>query len=122
MSKHTRPVPWWQRVLYVLAWPVSAALVLVDLAILREAALDLLTWIGVHRGTRSAEMRFAWLVETLDWVLILLLATVGVALAVTLEYYLRKGLALGKFTVRLARVLGILAGLAVLGLLARALI
>ena len=118
----TERAPLWQRVLYVLAWPVSSLLALVDLVIMRAVVLDLLTLVGTRKATRSESREFGWLVEFLDWGMVLAIAIVGVALAVAFEYYFRRGLAGGRFLQRLLRVLAILLGVGAAGLLAQALI
>lgn len=111
-----------------VAWLLSVAATIVDLAIVRDAVLDLMNWIGYRQAlanrARGVPMRggFSWTIQTVDLATILILACTGMALAVLLDRYYRDGLARGVFLRRLATVAVALAAVAVVGLALQALI
>ncbi|NLD73698.1 MAG: hypothetical protein GX649_13410 [Chloroflexi bacterium] len=113
----TERTPWGQRALYVLAWPVTAALSLVVLVLWREAILDVLTLAGAHSGRWDRQT-----LDAVDRVMILAMAMVGVGAFIGLEYYMRRGLAKGRFVQRLILVVGAEVGLALAALAIQALV
>ncbi len=94
---------------HVAAWLVSSALLVFDVMLVREALLSVLTWIGAQLGqTPSAYSAIGWTIEFVDRALVLILACVGVALAVVLEHYYRRGAENGLLIRRAIRGLGAL--------------
>lgn len=118
-----RPVPGWQRALYLVAWPFSAFLVLVDALAIREVLLDVLALVGTRRGGNvESALEFGWLAEFMDRTFLLLAACVALGLAIAFEHYYRQGLARGLLIPRVARIMGIEIAIALAGLLVRALL
>jgi hypothetical protein len=100
---------------YVAAWLVSTALVLIDVLLVRQALLSILTWLGTRGGQApSAYSGFGWTIEFVDRAALLILACAGLGLSVALQYYYRQGADNGVLTRRVIRGMGILlaAGLA----------
>ena len=94
---------------YVAAWLVSSALLLIDVLLVREALLSVLTWVGAQSGKApSAYSAIGWTIEFVDRALVLILACVGVALSVVLEHYYRRGAENGLLVRRATRGLGAL--------------
>lgn len=94
---------------HVAAWLVSSAFLVIDTLLVRGALLSVLTWMGAQQGqTQSAYSAIGWTIEFVDRVLVLILACVGVALAVVFEHYYRRGAENGLLTKRVIRGLGAL--------------
>jgi hypothetical protein len=94
---------------YVAAWLVSSAFLIVDVLLVREALLSVLTWVSAQQGKApSAYSAIGWTIEFVDRALVLILACAGVALSVVLEYYYRRGAENGLLTRRAIRGLGTL--------------
>ena len=99
--------------LYIVAWLASTALVLADLMVLRYLILDIMKWTGVGWSVinppqdRAAGYAFAWTVEVVDRVMLLILGCIGVGLAVFLEHFYRRGLDSGLLINRVVRVIPI---------------
>jgi hypothetical protein len=94
---------------YVAAWLVSSALLLIDVLLVREALLSVLTWVSAQTGqASSAYSAIGWTIEFVDRALVLILACVGVALSVVLEHTYRRGAENGLLIRRAMRGLGTL--------------
>jgi hypothetical protein len=96
---------------HAAAWLLSSALLVIDILLIREALLSVLTWASAQTGKApSAYSAIGWTIEFVDRALVLILACVGVALSVVLEHYYRRGAENGLLIRRAARGLGILLG------------
>jgi hypothetical protein len=94
---------------YVAAWLVSSAFLIIDVLLVREALLSVLTWVSAQQGKApSAYSAIGWTIEFVDRALVLILACVGVALSVVLEHYYRRGAENGLLIRRTTRGLGAL--------------
>jgi len=104
---------WAQTLLYIVAWLVSTALVLVDLMAVRYLALDAMKWTGAAWAVisppqdRAAGYAYAWAVEAADRAMLLIFACIGVGLAIFLEYFYRRGVQNGLLIKRVMRVIPI---------------
>lgn len=94
---------------YVAAWLVSAALLVVDVLLIRGALLGILTWIGAREDEiPSAYNSFGWTLDFVDRAVMLILACVGVGLSIASQYYYRQGAEKGMLIKRVIRGLGVL--------------
>jgi hypothetical protein len=107
---------WGRTVLYNLAWLISSLFVIVDLFMIREATLAVMTAIQVTVTQNAAEgeqtaakMQFGNVMGVVDRAILFLGGVLVVALAIGIEYYYRKGNEEGKVWQRVGRVAIILA-------------
>jgi hypothetical protein len=104
---------WKQTPFYFVAWLVSIALLLVCLMWVRDIVAQILTLIGLQmalanpEGWPLARLTYGWTSETIDYSVLIILACVGIALTIIIEYYYRKGIPQGLLTKRVIRVTGI---------------
>ena len=88
---------------------MKTALLVIDVLLVREALLSVLTWASVQSGKApAAYSAIGWTIEFVDRALVLILACVGVALSVVLEHYYRRGAENGLLVRRAIRGLGTL--------------
>lgn len=108
-----RSVAWYETALYVLAWLTSIALLAADLLLIRGVIISGLTAIGLQRGAadpdawRMARLTYGWVVDTIDRVGLLLVGCGGIAGAILIEHFYRKGMEMGVLARRVIRVTGI---------------
>lgn len=99
--------------LYIVAWLVSIALMIVDLAIVREIVNRMMTSIGLVMASADPEswplarLTFGWIRGVVDQSLLLILACAGITLTIGVEYYLRRGIPKGLLCKRIIRVFSI---------------
>lgn len=106
----TEATGWKETLAYLVAWLVSVALLLADLMSVRYVLLAVIAWLRPDR----------WTYDFWNRVLLLVLACAGIALAITFEYYFRRGSERGLLGKRVLRVMGIQVAIAVLGFAAQA--
>lgn len=102
-------------ILYNIAWLVSSLFIIVDLFMIREATLDVMTAIqqnliqNAESGEQTAaRLQFGNTIELVDRAILFLGGVLVVALAIGIEYYFRKGNDEGKVWKRVGKVAGIL--------------
>jgi hypothetical protein len=118
-----RAAGWARTVAYLGAWLGCTALILVTMAILRGAALDVATAVARAMRMRGASaLDLAWVIEFIDRAGLLVLGTLGLGLSVAVEYRFRQAAQRGEFGRRLLRVLLIIWGVAAAGLLVQVLV
>lgn len=104
---------WAQTPFYFVSWLVSVVLFGIDLVIAREVVSDILTAIGVAKAAASPEtwsydrLTYLWTAEFVNNATLLVLACVGIALTIAIEYYFRKGKEQGLLVKRVTRVFSI---------------
>jgi hypothetical protein len=115
---------WSSSILYSLAWLVCCLLVIVDILVIREASLDILTAIQVQQIAQAPEgqatsVRFELgsIIQAVDQGLLFFGGIVAIVLAIGLEYYFRMGQKQGKLVRRVALVIGIQVAIFVVGVL-----
>ncbi len=119
MEMH-RSVTWYETALYVLAWLASIVLFAADLLLIRGVIIGGLTAIGLQRGVmdpdawRMVRLTYGWVVDTIDRAGLLLLGCGGIAGAILIEYFYRKGMEMGVLARRVIRVMGIELGIGAL--------
>ena len=112
-SDNRKPADWRQTLFYVIAWLVSVALLLICLMLVRDIVAQILTLIGLRIAATNPEawplarLTYGWTSETVDYSVLVILACVGIALTIVIEYYYRKGIPQGLLTKRIIRVTGI---------------
>ena len=106
---------------YLVLWIVSTALILVDMALARNACMELLAWYAKVRNIADTAARFSFgfVVDAVDRGLLLMMAVVGLGAAIGLEALYRH-LAEHRRLLRDGwKVPAILVGLALISLLIR---
>ena len=100
-------------VLYIAAWLISAALVMVNVVVVREASLDVLTAIQGSQMETSDEgqknktrLDMGFLIGAIDQVMLCISGITVMGLAIGLEHYFRKGQQQGKLLNRFGVVFG----------------
>jgi hypothetical protein len=101
-------------IVHILAWLICSVLALVDLLVIREAALVVMTAIRAQRIEASevgqkvkTQIDFASTIQAVDTSIIILGMVIVAALAIGIEVYFRLGKAKGKLYQRIGIVLGI---------------
>jgi hypothetical protein len=113
-----RAAGWARTVAYLGAWLSCTALILVTMAILRGAALDLATYLAASTGASGAQaMKLGWQIEFVDRFGLLVLAVLGAGAAFGTEYYFRYGARSGQLGRRVVRVGGATLAVALIGVL-----
>ena len=108
-----RQADWKQTLFYIVAWLVSVVLMLVDLVLVREIVMRIMTSIGLMKAAVNPEtwplvrLTFGWVRGVVDQSALLVLACAGVALTIAIEYYYRKGIPQGLLIKRVTRVVSI---------------
>lgn len=94
--------------LYAIAWFISSLLAVVDLLNLRETVLDILTAVQfrMQQADLQKAQEFGKTIQVVDQGLLFVGGCVAVALAVSFEYYFRKGEAKGLLLKRVLWVIG----------------
>lgn len=116
-------VSWKGHLLHVVAWLGSTALVLADVVMIRYVVVDVMRWLTLRQAAALRQQGhvgrtgLGWTIEAVDRGMLLILACVGIALAVVFDYYYRDGLRRGVFGRRVAGVLAVELGIIGLGLL-----
>ena len=104
---------WKQTLFYIVAWLVSVCLMMVDLVFVREIVMRIMTSVGLVKAAVNPEawplarLTFGWIRGVVDQSMLLILACVGVALTIAIEYYYRKGMHQGLLVKRVTRVVSI---------------
>lgn len=117
------PVRWHQTLSYVVAWLISAALLMIDLLLVRGLIINGLTSIGALRRAMDPDrwpllrLTYGWTANTVDLATLLIICCVCIALAILIETYYRKGLPEGLLRRRVIRVVGIQVGVGAAALL-----
>jgi hypothetical protein len=121
-----RTTGWKEGLLHVVAWFASTALLIVDVLAVRGLALAFASWLAWRQAEAARQAGgvggysgYGWAIELVDRGALLLLACVGVALSLIIEYYYRTGLQQGLFLRRVARVTGIQVAVLAAGLVLR---
>ncbi len=116
-------------ILYNLAWLISSLFTIVDLFMVREAALDILTAIQQNLVEKApsgeqaiVKMQFGNTIELVDRGILFLGGVLVVAIAIGIEYYFRKGQESGTVWKRVGKVFAIIAAVFVVCLLIQILI
>lgn len=108
-------------VAYLVLWTLSTALVLVDMALVRSALMEVLAWYAKVRNIADTAARFdfGFLVSAVDRGLLLAMAIAGLGAAIGLESLYRHLAERRRLAQDGWKVLAILAGLALVSLLIR---
>ncbi len=115
---------WSLTILYALAWLICALLVMVDIFMVRQAAVTTFSVIQARRVEASAtgdktatQYSAGYQLQAIDEAMLFGGGIVAVVLAIAIEYYFRMGQKLGKLLRRIGIVLGIEVAVAVVCLL-----
>jgi len=108
---------WSASILYALAWLVCSLFVIIDVLVVREATLDVMTAIQANRIEASAEgekvktqIEAGFVKGAIDQGMLFVGGIVAVVLAIAIEYYFRIGQQKGVLLKRILWVLGIQIG------------
>jgi hypothetical protein len=108
---------------YVLAWFACSVLLIADVLIVRQAALDVMTAAQQQAIENSPEgekavtrINAGFMTEIVDRAIIILGGVAAVGLAIYFEHYFRKGREQGILYQRIGRVFGILAAVLVIAM------
>jgi hypothetical protein len=111
---------WKLILLRFFAWVAAGVGVFLNIFLIREAVLDLVTWWAVREAEayqargEIAPVRLGFITESVDRFLIIFMAVLSVALIVWIEYYFRIGQRKGQLYRRISIVLGSLVGVGLL--------
>lgn len=108
-------------VCYLVLWILSTALVLVDLALLRNALLETLAWFAKVRGIAdtAARFNFGFFADAVDRSMLLVMSIVGLGVAIAFEPLYRHMAQRHRLFQEGWRVIAILVGIALFSLLVR---
>lgn len=116
----SKPV-WWKTLLQYLSWLVAAVLAILDVLMLREALITFLTWNQVRiqqaqraQGLVPQNVELGFTTEAIAQGALFILGIVAVGAVIWIEYYFRKGAAIGMLFKRIGIVLGVEVGLVIL--------
>ena len=104
---------WVQTLVYIAAWILSIALLVVIIVLIRGNLMDIMTVIGLIRAQidpekwRYSRLTWGWIKATVDRAYLFLMGCAGIGLVIAVEYYLRKGMREGLLTKRVVKVIGI---------------
>jgi hypothetical protein len=111
-------------VLYFAAWILCSAIIIVDVLVVRQATLDVLTAVQGQQIERSADgeqnttrIQAGFVIEMVDRAIIILGGIAAVAFSLYIEYYFRKGRQQGKLWSRVGRVFAITLGVMLVSIL-----
>lgn len=103
---------WIHTLIYIIAWIVSIGVLVLDLFLIRGLVMDIMTFIGLLRAAadvvawRYARITYGWIVDTVNYVALLIIGCTGIALVIAIEHYFRKGIPEGLLYKRIRRVIG----------------
>lgn len=103
---------WTDTLIYVIAWIVSIGLLVTDLFLIRGVIMHVMTAIGMLRAAadvvawRYARITYGWIVDTVNYVGLLLIGCTGIALVIAIEHHFRTGIPQGVLGKRIKRVIG----------------
>jgi hypothetical protein len=109
---------WRLTLLRFIAWVAAGIGVFLNIFLIREAVLDLVTWWVVREAEAIraqgdiAPVRLGFITESVDRFLIIFMAVLSVALIVWIEYYFRIGQRKGILFRRITIIMGSLLGVA----------
>ena len=112
---------WWKTLIQYLSWAVASLLAILDALMLREALISFLTWNQVRiqqaqraQGLIPEKIQSGFTTEAIAQGALFVLGIVVVGLVIWIEYYFRKGAAIGKLFKRIGIVIGVEVGLVAL--------
>ena len=111
-ANHPDRTLWTQTLIYIIAWIVSIGFLLTDLLLIRGLVMDIMTAIGMLRAAadvvawRYARITYGWIVDTVNYVALLVIGGTGIALVIAIEHYFRTGIPEGLLGKRIKRVVG----------------
>ena len=116
-------------ILYLLAWLACSVIMFIDLMVVRQATLDVMTAVQQRRIENSVEgegtsnrINAGFVTELVDRGFMIVGAIAVVSLSIVIEHYLRTGRDQGKLYARIGKLLAILATILVIGLIVQTLI
>ena len=101
---------WASTILYSLVWLICSLLVIVDVLVIREASLDIMTVALAQKQTGSERMALGLSIDAIDRGMMFFGGILAVSLAIAIEYYFRIGQKKGLLLKRIGRVFGALIG------------
>lgn len=125
--------PEWQVVLATigqnLAWMALSVGVILDIFFIREASLDIQSWIRVRNleayrasGGTGDDFATAFSLPAIDMMTVLILCLIAVAAAIFMEYYFRRAKKKGELLKRIGLVAGIEVGIVLLSMLVQGIV
>ncbi|NLG98909.1 MAG: hypothetical protein GX491_16255 [Chloroflexi bacterium] len=125
--------PEWQIVLTTigqnLVWMALSVGVILDIFFIRDAYLDIQSWIRVRnlaayraRGGTGDDFATAFSLPAIDMMTVLLLCVIAVAAAVFIEYFFRRAKKKGELLKRIGIVAGVEVGIVLLSMLVQVIV